>query len=284
MGNFLNYLILNWREFIQPAGMMIFTLMLGYLVFRMFNLGTPIDPKPWVEPTPKTFPGTRWTDVIAFWKIPLYILLTVGTFVLAFWLEVKFSPKSTDWFSIIILVLVLIVVALLLLAFISSAIRKTHDYMKYGRIPFHMKLCPASVGGSVEGVLELPKHATNLHQVSIKLVCVRNTIAIGSTLRSKGIGIEDVGYKDVWSYQDKVTAYWDGTKRTAVIDIKVPADLPVTDTYRSRQNIKELKDRYYWVLKVHTKKDEINAAPFACYIIEREFEIPIQINRASENK
>jgi hypothetical protein len=278
MGSFLYYLILNWREleFIVPAGMVIFTLILGLCLLRMFNLGASIDPNPWVEPTPKTFPGTRWTDVIAFWKIPLYILLTVGTFVLAFWLEGMDSTNSIYWFSIIILVLVLIVVALFLLASISSAIRKTHDYMKYGRIPFHMKLCPASVGGSVEGVLELPKHATNLHQVSIKLVCVRNTIAIGSNLRSKGIGIEDVGYKDVWSYQDKVTAYWDGTKRTAVIDIKVPADLPVTDTYRSRQNIKEIKDRYYWVLKVHTKKDEIN--------IEREFEIPIQINRASENQ
>ena len=254
---------------------MIFTLMLGYLVFRMFNLGTPIDPKPWVEPTPKTFPGTHWTDVIAFWKIPLYILLIIGIFVLGFWQEDMDSPNSTDWFSLILLVLLLIVAVFFLLFFITSAARKTCNYVKYGRIPFHMKLCPASVGGSVEGVLELPKHATNLHQVSIKLVCVRNTIAIGSNLRSKGIGIEDVGYKDVWSYQDKVTAYWDGTKRTAVIDIKVPADLPVTDTYRSRQNIKEIKDRYYWVLKVHTKTDEIN--------IEREFEIPIQMNKASEN-
>jgi len=283
MGNFLNYLILNWREFIQPAGMMIFTLMLGYLVFRMFNLGTPIDPKPWVEPTPKTFPGTHWTDVIAFWKIPLYILLIIGIFVLGFWQEGMDSPNSTDWFSLILLIFILIIAALILLAFISSAVRKTRGYMKYGRIPFHMKLCPASVGGSVEGVLELPKHATNLHQVSIKLVCVRNTIAIGSNLRSK-IRNEDVGNKDVWSYQDKVTAYWDGTKRTAVIDIKVPADLPITDTYRSRQNIKEIKDRYYWVLKVYTKKDEINAAPFAGYIIEREFEIPIQISRASEKQ
>ena len=273
MGNFLNYLILNWQEFIQPAGMIVFTLILGFLVFRMFNLGTPIDPNPWVKPTPKTFPGTSWTDVIAFWKIPLYILLIFGSFVLVFWHEGKFSPNSTDWFFIAFLVLVSIVAAFSLLLFISSAVRKTCDYVKYGRIPFHMKLCPASVGGSVEGVLELPKHAKNLHQVSIKLVCVRNTIAVGSNLRSKGIGIEDVGDKDVWLYQDMVTVYWDGTKRTATIDIKIPADLPVTDTFRSRQNIKEIKDRYYWMLKVHTKTDEIN--------IEREFEIPIQINRVS---
>jgi len=66
------------------------------------------------------------------------------------------------------------------------------------------------------------------------------------------------------------------TKRTATIDTKIPADLPVTDTFRSRQNIKEIKDRYYWVLKVHTKKDEIS--------IEREFEIPMQTSRASENQ
>lgn len=256
----------------MPAGMVIFTLILGFFVFRMFNLGASIDPNPWVEPTSKTFPGTRWTDVIAFWKIPLYILLIIGTVVLALWHE----DNLTDvWLAIIILTPALIVAAFFLLSSIHSAVRKTRDYVKYGRIPFHMKFCPASVGGSVEGVLELPKHATDLHQVSIKLVCVRNTIAVGRNLRSKGIGIENVGDKDVWSYQDKVTVYWDGTKRTATIDIKIPADLPATDTFRSRQNIKEIKDRYYWVLKVHTKTDEIN--------IEREFEIPIQMNKASEN-
>ena len=76
-----------------------------------------------------------------------------------------------------------------------------------------------------------------MHQVSIKLVCVRNTIAVGRNLSSKGIGMENVGHTDVWSYQDMVTVYWDGTKRTAVIDIKIPADLPVTDTFRSRHSV-----------------------------------------------
>ena len=275
-----------------PAGIVIFTLILGFWVFRKFNLGASIDPNPWIEPTPKTFPGTRWTDVIAFWNIPLCLLLIFGTFVLVLWHEGKFSPNYIwDWGSIIFLVLVSIVHALILLLFISPAVRKTYDYVKYGRIPFHMKLCPASVGGSVEGVLELPKHATDLHQVSIKLVCVRNTIAVGRNLSSKGIGIENVGHTDVWSYQDMVTVYWDGTKRTAVIDIKIPADLPVTDTFRSRQYIKEIKDRYYWELRVHTKKDKINIErELRVHTkkdeinIEREFEIPVQTSKASDNQ
>jgi len=262
----------------ERAIVVFFGIYLSFIVvifLRISTLGVSIDPNRWVEPTPKTFPGTRWIDVIAYWKWSLYIFMLIGTFVVGLWHEGTLPPRSThDWFVIIFWVLIMIVLAFILIATIYNAIRKTCDYVKYGRIPFHMKLCPASVGGSVEGVLELPTRATDLHQVSIKLVCVKSSMEIAGSGKSKRI--KNIRVTDVWSYQDIVTVYWDGMKRTAAINIKIPAGLPVAHTIEGRQNIKHNQDSYYWVLKVHTKTDEVN--------IEREFKIPMQINRASENQ
>jgi len=214
-----------------------------------------------VVPVEKIIFSNEKRTWIGYWFFSLIWSGFTVVIVYNLWIHPTVAKDPPFWVHLVGGIFVLVAPLLLYQAIIT-----TLDILKFGRVPFSMKACPASVGGIVKGFIDVNVKNTRLNSVKGRLICNRIRWRRGANNKSTRTTSEH------WSYEHRHIVTPQSNSRYRIeVEYDIPNDQPATTmpgSFGTSQRITRDKDYYQWELSISADLQGVD--------LNRTYSIPVQ--------